>query len=679
MKKNLVSLFLAFCSLALPAQNPLTYGPLPSDFKNDLPKVKSVINMSKIEYYSKGEYAAADDSRLTEKELQKYALDTRAGLQNPTWSPDRMWIAYTCDNNLFTYNIFDRKEIQLTRDGSALIKNGYASWVYYEEILGRPSRYRSFWWSPDSRSIAFFRYDDAGVPVFPIYVSEGQHGHLEQTAYPKAGDPNPRVKIGMIAADGSKPAVWADFDPAEDQYFGRPFWTPDSKKLWLQWMNRDQNVYVLYAVDPKNGSKTPVYSEEQATWIDWIENPSYTKEGLVFSRDFTGWEQLYLCPFKGGKTIALTSGKNWGIQIIKIDEARKTLYYASRCRESTAYDLYRVPLPSCSVAVKSRKEPRPKRLTPGEYNYGNFTVSDDAQCFTATYTNISTPPRLGLFSMKKGLIRDLGDSRGKAFDSQKLPQAELLRLTADGFTFPAVVIWPENMDKNKQYPVMVNIYGGPNAGTVMDSWPLFSAKTLYWARQGVIQVNMDHRGSGHCGKAGLATMYRCLGKWEINDYKLWIDLLRKYPWVNPDKVGITGYSYGGYITALAVCTAGDYFSCGISGGGVYDWTLYDSHYTERFMDLPRDNPQGYEAGSVIRHTANYASFGKPSLLLITHGTSDDNVHFQHSMQLVETLMKTGKPFEFMMYPGARHGYRGKQAVFSTAQDIAFWKRCLLDK
>ena len=187
---------------------------------------------------------------------------------------------------------------------------------------------------------------------------------------------------------------------------------------------------------------------------------------------------------------------------------------------------------------------------------------------------------------------------------------------------------------------------------------------------------MDHRGSGHCGKRGLDMMYRNLGKWEVHDYKLWIDYLREKGCADPGKVGITGYSYGGYVTALAVCTAGDYFPYGIAGAGVYDWMFYDTHYTERFMDTPEDNPEGYKNGSVLEQCGTYGSFG-PSVLMITHGTSDDNVHFQNAMRLTGELMKTNKHFRFMMYPGQRHGYRGYQGTFSAAEEMAFWTRYLL--
>ena len=279
-------------------------------------------------------------------------------------------------------------------------------------------------------------------------------------------------------------------------------------------------------------------------------------------------------------------------------------------------------------------------------------------------------------------MRVLDDAKGPAYDTElaagNVPVSEMHFLTTeDGFTIPAIITWPLHREEGKKYPVLVNVYGGPNNGSVMDRWVAPAGK-YHWAKKGVIQVTLDHRGSGHCGKRGLDMMYRKLGTWEIHDYKLWIDYLRNTGSVDEKRVGITGYSYGGYVTALAVCTAGDYFPYGIAGAGVFDWMFYDTHYTERFMDTPQNNPEGYKNASVLEHCSTYGTFG-PSALLITHGTSDDNVLFQNAMRLADELMKHNKLFQFMLYPGARHGYRGYQGAYSATEETAFWTRYLLEE
>lgn len=598
--------------------------------------------------------------------------------KNPQLSPDGAYVAYTLNNDLYATEVATGKVIRYTTDGSEVILNGWASWVYYEEILGRSSQYCSFWWSPDSRHLAFMRCDDTNVPMFPIYVAEGQHGYVERTRYPEAGDPNPEVKLGIVPAEGGA-IVWAPFDPKDDQYFGTPFWAPDSKNLWVQWMNRDQDHLILYTVDPVAGTKAKVYEEKVDTWLDWVASPIFMEKGFLMVRDFEKWQQVYLCPWDGSAITRLTDGKNWGLNIIGTDAKTNTLFYTARAEISTRTDVYSVALPNGKKSWK----PEPKRLSSGEFNYSGVLFSPDFKYFVAGYSNVATPQQVALFSVKKGLVRVMGDSKGPLYDQYlaqgDIPQTTLHFITTeDGFTIPATVTLPLHMDKNKKYPVIVSIYGGPDAGSVMDRWSN-PERSYKWASKGVIQVDLDHRGSGHCGKIGMDMMHRDLGHWEIHDYKLWIDYLRTIAPVDPDKVGITGYSYGGYISALAVITAGDYFQFGIAGAGVHDWSLYDTHYGERFMDTPKDNPEGYKSSSVIQNAAKYNTFGKKSVLCLTHGTSDDNVHFQNSIQLVDALMATGQHFEFMMYPAARHGYRGYQAVFSDSEEDAFWTRYLLEE
>ncbi|NLH22951.1 MAG: prolyl oligopeptidase family serine peptidase [Bacteroidales bacterium] len=623
-----------------------------------------------------GKRVSTENPSVGVKGSSSYYLQENA--MNPTLSPDGRYVAYTVNNDLYARELNSGKVTRFTHDGSKTILNGRASWVYYEEILGRSSNYRSFWWSPDSRKIAFFRCDDTNVPMFPIYVADGQHGFLEETRYPKAGDENPQVRVGIVSVATEENIVWVDFDPANDQYFGQPFWTPGGETLLVQWMNRDQNLLKLFAVNPQDGSYKVIYQEEQPAWLEWISNPLFTLEGILMVRDFASWQQIYLCPLEGGDLQRLTDGQNWGITLHGIDPKGDFLFFSARREISTRTDVYKVALPG----VQRKKDPSVRRLTRGEFNFTNVMFAPDYRHFTVLCSNVSTPASSLLYSVDKGLIRQLGDSRGDAYDLElekgNIPVSEVHFITTeDGFTIPAIITWPLELEKGKKYPVLVNVYGGPDDGSVTDRWVL-PASRYHWARKGVIQVTMDHRGSGHCGKRGLDMMYRNLGKWEVHDYKLWMDYLRELGCVDNSRVGITGYSYGGYVTALAVCTAGDYFPYGIAGAGVYDWMFYDSHYTERYMDTPQDNPDGYRNGSVLEQCATYGTWG-PSVLLVTHGTSDDNVHFQNAMRLTDRLMKGNKHFRFMLYPGARHGYRGYQAAFSADEERAFWTKYLLEE
>lgn len=598
---------------------------------------------------------------------ERRLTDTPQTEQNPTLSPDGQWVAFTRGGDLYAMRLSDGKEIRYTHDGTDLILNGWASWVYYEEILGRASRYRSFWWSPDSRTLAFFRCDDTDVPMFPIYNSKGKHGFLERTHYPKAGDPNPRVRVGLVPVEGGD-VVWADFNEKDDQYFGQPFWQPDGSRLLVQWMNRDQNNLKLYAVNPSDGTKKEIYDERQPTWIDWIGDLNWLKDGFLMIRDFDGWEQIYYHQTDGRLKAKLTDGKLWNTRIVRVDEKNRTVYFTSNAETPIRTDFYAVRLDGTGM----------KRLTRGQYTYTNICLSPDNRRFLCCYSNVSTPTRLALIDVKSGKVQDLADRKGPDYDRYQLALPEMVWIkTDDGFDLPASVIWPLNREPGKKYPVIISIYGGPNAGTVFDGWKGIGINQ-WWAKEGVIQIAIDHRGSGKCGKKGLNFMHRNLGKWEMADYTAWVKWLREKPFVDPDRIGITGGSYGGYITAFALTYGSDYFQYGIANFGVMDWALYDSHYTERYMDSPADNPEGYAFNSVMTHAAQYKG-GKNSMLRIVHGTMDDNVHMQNSIQLIDTLQNLDKPFEFMLYPGERHGWRGPKAVHLNHENYRFWYNYLLRK
>ena len=586
---------------------------------------------------------------------------------NPTLSPDKAWVAFTRKNDLYTINIASGKEYRITNDGTDLILNGYASWVYFEEILGRPTRYKSYWWSPDSKQIVFMRMDDTKVPLFPIYSESGQHGYSENTRYPKAGDPNPTVRIGITPVAGGQ-LTWADFNENEDQYFGMPYWTPDAKTLLIQWMNRGQDNLIIYAVNPSNGSKKEVYNEKQKTWIDLDDQGgriSFLGEnkGFILQSDKDGWDQLYLHNNDGTLKNQITTGSNWSTNVQYIDEVKNIIYFTSRQENSVRTDLYRVDFDGKNQM----------RLTFGDYTHAT-ELSPNGSYFTTRYSNASTPDRLALVSNKGKLILELGDSKGTDFDAYAMAKTEILRIPSeDGlFQLPIRITWPLNFDPAKQYPVMINIYGGPNAGTVRDGWQ-FNGQTQWWAKEGLIQVAMDHRASGQFGKNGINYMHRSLGNWELKDWITIVKWLRTHG-ADSTRVGIAGFSYGGYMTCMALTAGAGYFTHGLAGGSVTDWKLYDSHYTERFMDTPAENPQGYTAGSVMTYADKYKG-----LLRIYHGTMDDNVHLQNSLQLVKKLQDVKKHFEFMVYPGGRHGWGGNQQFHSTNENNAFIYKNLLKK
>ena len=617
-----------------------------------------------------GDAVAYEEKKEPAKAKKDYgALIINA--KNVTWSPDEKWVAYTdSNNNLFIRSAETDRDIQLTTDGNELIKNGYASWVYMEEILGRGSRYRAFWWSRDSKKICYMRFDDSQVPAFPIYVIKDQRGYLENEHYPKPGDKNPDVKLGIVDIETQK-TTWADFNEKDDQYFGTPVWTPTGQ-LWAVWMNRGQDNLKIYNVDLISGAKTELYDEKQTTWIDLDRGnrieflPSNT--GFIMRSDKSGWEHYYLFDMKGKPINQITNGDFTVGTIYKVDEKEKTIYFNARKENSARWDLY-------SASFDGKKM---NRLSFGEYSFSGMNISPNNKYFATAYSNISTPTTVAILDMKGKVVREVANVKGDEFSNYQLPKKELVRVkSADGlFDLPVTITYPINFDATKKYPVLVSIYGGPNAGRIMDSWSS-SATEIWWAQEGMIQVVFDNRSSGHFGKKGMNYIHRQMGKYEIEDYMQCGKWLKEKSFVDGNRLAITGGSFGGYITCMALTYGSDVFTHGIANASVTDWQFYDTHYTERYMDTPKENPEGYKTTSVM----TYADRLK-GMLRIVHGTSDDNVHMQNSLVLVNKLQDLKKHFEFMLYPGERHGIGGNNRAkgeHNRTEAYNFYYQYLLKK
>lgn len=582
--------------------------------------------------------------------------------QNPRFSPDGKWVAYTREHNLYAYDLENSVEHQYTTDGSSTVYNGWASWVYYEEILGRASQYAAFWWSPDSSRLAFMRFDDSPVPVFPIYHADGQHGVLEQQHYPKAGDPNPYVKMGVVkVAEGR--IVWMDFAERADHYIAWPFWTADSRTLTVQWMNRGQDTIRFYSCDPETGTKASIFEEKQPSWVRFFEDIYYFKDGSGFllRTDVDGWDHLYHYGNDGKLKKRLTSG-NWAVTSIeRVDEARGLVYFMGRPKKTWDAHLMRVRLDGAGLEQLTQEE--------GAHR---VQVSPAGRYFIDTVSTVSTPTAIYLYQSDGKLVRKLGDAKSKVTEEYAWGKAELFTIpSGDGFDLPAYWVLPVNFDPGKKYPVIFSIYGGPDAGTVRNSW--LGLQAHYWAQRGVITISVDHRGSGHFGKKGTALMHRNLGKWEMADLAAAVKWLKTKSFVAQDKIGITGSSYGGYTTLRALTCDADYFNFGQAGSSVTDWKLYDSVYTERYMDTPSENPEGYKEGAVLTCAERYRGG-----LRITHGTIDDNVHMQNSVQVIDWLTRNNKRFELMIYPDSRHGIQASQRAHLMREMHDFWVRNLLD-
>ncbi|HHS13931.1 MAG TPA: S9 family peptidase [bacterium] len=599
----------------------------------------------------------------TRKQLWKPLTSSVSEEKNPRFSPDFSRVAFTRDHDLYVVEIASGEETRLTHDGSKSIYNGWASWVYYEEVLGRRSRYAAFWWSPDSRMIAFLRFDDSNVPVFPLFRADGVHGDLETAHYPKPGDPNPAVRLGIVHLEDAE-IVWVDTDPKADHYVAWPFWTPDSRCLLFQWMNREQNTLRLYSADPREGSKRLLYEEKQKTWVEFFEDISFLQNNrdFLFRSDRSGWMQLYRFIWDENRARLLTPDP-WQVQdILLIDNGHDRVFFHGTGLDSRETHLFCVTLDG--------KELTSLTQTPGTHR---CRVSLEGSFFIDVFSDIDHPGEMLLKGATGNTIRSLGTRMSPLLKEYALGKTELFTIPgSDGFDLPARWVLPPDFDPGKSYPVIFAVYGGPGSKNITRSYPRLSH--FYLAQEGIIVFSVDHRGSGHFGKTGMDYMHRRLGYWEMQDYIRAVQWLREKPFIDSLRIGIHGGSYGGYVACMALTCGAEYFTHGIADFSVTDWLLYDSIYTERYMDRPIDNPEGYAFGSVMTHADQYRG-----ILLITHGTMDDNVHMQNTLQLVEKLQTLNKDFEMMLYPNCRHGYRPPQGRHARRGQVQFWFRHFFER
>jgi len=383
---------------------------------------------------------------------------------------------------------------------------------------------------------------------------------------------------------------------------------------------------------------------------------------VLLLSDKDGWRHLYRILADGGET-QLTRGE-WSIRSLAgVAEDRDLIFFNAAKDDSTVSDLFRIPLAGGAL----------RRLTSGQGTH-EPTVSPRGDYFLDRFSSLSRPPRLDLFNDAGEKVREIGDSRLPGFAGYDLATVEQFRIrTVDGTALPACWFLPPAFDPRLKYPVLLSIYGGPGACSVIDKFPA-TMENYFLAQQGIIVVMVDHRGSGHFGKKGMSLMHRQLGRWEMNDYGEAARYLSSLPFVDSKRLGITGKSYGGYVTSLALAIRADLFAFGQAEFSVTDWRLFDSVYSERYLDAPEENPEGYRQASVLTHAGGYRGG-----LRLVHGSLDDNVHLQHTLQLLNALLDLGKPVEVMIYPGERHGVRGSKRAGYKRSFVDYWRRCFFDK
>lgn len=558
-----------------------------------------------------------------------------------TFSPDDRMLGFIRNGNMYVYDLATQGERRLTADGGPKILNGRLNWVYQEELYGR-GNFEAYWWSPDSKSLAYLRIDDTPVPEFTVVDHIPYDQTLEVTPYPKAGDPNPIVKLGVVDAAGGA-TRWVDtfkYHPT-DLLIVRVSWTPDSKKVAYQAQNREQTFLDLNFARADDGKSTTVMRETSKTWVEVIDNPKWLKDGsFLWQSARNGWSHLYHYAQDGKLIRQVTDGKWEARSIDGVDEDKGLVFFSGTEHSHIAPQTYRVKIDGSGL----------KRLTNTE---GTHKVSFNpvASLFIDAWSDVNTPTQTHLHDADGKVVRVIAENKVDALKQYKLGATELMKVkTRDGFEMEAMMIKPPNFDAAKKYPVLEFTYSGPHAPSVKNSW---GGAVYLWhqslAQKGYIIWICDNRTASGKGAESEWPIYKNFGELELRDLEDGVAWLKSQPYVDGSRIGIWGWSYGGFMTSYAL-THSQTFKMGIAGGTVADWRNYDSIYTERYMQTPQNNPEGYKKGSPITAAKNL--HGK---LLLIHGAVDDNVHVQNTIQFAYELQKAGKPFQLMLYPKSRHG------------------------
>ncbi|UCG60423.1 MAG: S9 family peptidase [Candidatus Zixiibacteriota bacterium] len=568
-------------------------------------------------------------------------------ITNVKFSPDGNMVGFVLNNDIYVKDLTSGNTCRWTHDGSEVIINGKFDWAYEEEF----GCVNGWEWSPDSKKIAFWRLDQSGVPEFSWIDYNPLHQEIITIRYPKAGDPVAVPQIGVINIEADT-TVWIDIGEETDVYIPRIKWTNSSDTLSIMWLNRAQNHLELLLVDVNNGQTDIVLTETDSCYVDVHDNLIFLegKDQLVWTSEIDGYNHIYIYTTNGQLVQQVTIGEWDVIEVYGVDEENETVYFRANKDGYTEWHIY--------AASMDGREVKKISAEPG---WHKAYFSKDCRYFIDEYSNARTPLKTALKRADGTTARMLRENEMPVLDEYELSFLETFTFTAeDGAILDAFMIRPADFDESKKYPVLVYCYGGPYGQQVMNEWGKDSGtrwllQQNYLAQHGYIVFCVDNRGVGCRGKADRNLVFGDLAKWPVHDHIRAAKYLTSLPYVDRDRIGIYGWSFGGYVTLHAMCRAPEYFKVGVAGAPVTNYELYDAIYTERFMMEPGENPEGYKTSSVFTYID-----GLEGKLLIVHGAKDDNVHFQNTMQLAEVLQKAGKKFEMMIYPSQPHGFSGKQ-------------------
>ena len=618
--------------------------------------------------------------------------------QNPRWitrqsshwndatlSPDGQRVAFVQDHDLYVMNIETGRMMRVTDDGSPTRLNGRLDWVYQEEVYGR-GNFKAFWWSDDSRSIALLRIDNSKVRTYTFTTSDGPRGGTVAERYPKSGDPNPLAELWVVTLGQSsedsvslKPIFTpASSDAADDSLIVRVGWRPESTELVFAQTNRVQSELTLWRYDASSGAPpTPIVRESSNQWLEILGLPQWLSGGdfLWLSDLPSGRRRVWRISEDGSRRIPLTP-ENFDVrELVGVDQDNSVGWVTGDIQRGiVGQHLYQFSLDSDNT-----NSDKIERLT-DDLPWHNISISDDHRWIVDRASSLTEPTVTSLIAIRSS-IDDRNATAANVQLDEKTPESiepfrlhtETLRLpgkpvdpvwatvkTPDGLELPGYVFPPVGHEKvaagkdkeSKKFPVLIEVYGGPLAPSVRDSWS--STRYLFHqflANEGIGVMVVDNRSSGGRGLADAWSIHRRVGELETQDMVAATDWLKSQAWVDGDRIGIRGWSFGGFLTLHAM-THSKAFAVGVAGGSVTDWHNYDSIYTERYMGLPSDNKAGYESTSPVKSADKL--HGR---VLLLHGEVDDNVHLANTLQMAEALQNAGKPFDMMIYPGSAHGIR----------------------
>jgi dipeptidyl-peptidase-4 len=578
-------------------------------------------------------------------------LTETAGFETDVkFSPKGNFVSYIREKNIYVLNIVSGEERQLTIDGAGTIKNGMSEFVAQEEM----ARMTGYWWSPDEKHIAFLRVDETPVKVVIRNEIYAEKIELIEQRYPATGTNNVHIQLAVTDIKGKK-IRFVNMGDDQDIYLPRVKWLANSKKLSYQWQSRDQKTLVLKTYDLKKRRQKTLLTETSTHWLNLHKDLTFLSDNKTFiwASERDGYKHLYHYNLKGELISQLTKGE-WVVDsLTRVDEKNGWVYFTGRADTPLERHLYKVPL--------SGKSPENVQRITKRNGFHSINFSATSESYIDSFSNTQTPKQVSLHLANGEHITWLAENKVTAahpvapyYDDLVMPEFGSLKSDDGQADLYYKLYKPKNMQPGKKYPVIVRVYGGPHAQLVTNSWKGADI-TQYMLQQGYIVYQLDNRGSNYRGTAFEFPIYDKLGQVEVTDQITGVKYLHTLPYVDKERIGVFGHSYGGYMALMAMFKAGDYFKAGVSGAPVTDWMLYDTHYTERYLNHPKVNAAGYQQSSVFPYVS---ALSGP--LMVYHGMADDNVLFTNTTKLIKALQDEGKLFELMTYPGSKHSMRGKK-------------------